>query len=776
MSSKIAAKPAAVNDGVTQVSVASVAPAEQTPRFRMPSNLGEGLSMVHRALRGRYIVVVLLALIGCAAGGYAGYKIMKPTYQSEGLLKIAYTLPQVMGPTDQNEAMAQFDTYMQSQRQIIASHRILDLAVQAPGWAQVSRDLPDKPDRWFAEHLTVDIKPRSEFIVVRVTDSSPARAAEAANAVMNAYADVYQELENDLSRQRSTYLTRELDTAQKKVADVELELNGALDKASKQYGSADLEVFYQAAQARIVKLDAALDAIRLAIAAGGAAADAAFKAAATQPVAAAEPKRTQLTREELAQRDPEMRRLLIDEENAKAEIKSLTLRGIGSAHKSMLAAQEALKDASARVAKQEREAREFQEITGQNLADPRNNGGQIQLAGRSLLNLKEDEARLEALRASAKGDLLQLSEQRRTVKGIQARLDTAREEATKLANRVALLNAEKQMNGRLRLISSAAAPQSPARDQRLKAAAVGALGGFCFPIGAFIALGLLRGRYLHSDEPISDIASSIPLLGILPELDDADDDQRSAAAHCIHQIRVLLRSRTTSRRSSVYLVTSATAGEGKTSFTTSLGLSFAASGMRTLIIDGDLVGRALTHSLKASKEPGLWEALDEGCMKRRIRRLDESLYVMTSGSADSGHAAGLECRKVAALLAEARRFFNVILIDSGPILGSLEAAVVAPEADEAIMLISRGQQRGLVRNAIRKLRSLNVRTAGFVYNRATLDDFAESPYGSSSRSMSSNTMEDSHAISVPRAHRLKDMGPLVDAVNVGGRAAATAAN
>src|SRR5690349_6081455 len=191
MSSKNGAKPAAANDGVTQVSVAPVAPAEQAPRFRMPSNLGEGLSMVHRALRGRYIVVVLLALIGGAAGGYGGYKVIKPTFQSEGLLKIAYTLPQVMGPTDQNEAVAQFDTYMQSQRLVITSRRVIDRAVQEPSWARVAGDLPDMPDRWFAEHLTVDIKPRSEFIALRVTDSSPARAAAAVNAVMVAYREVY---------------------------------------------------------------------------------------------------------------------------------------------------------------------------------------------------------------------------------------------------------------------------------------------------------------------------------------------------------------------------------------------------------------------------------------------------------------------------------------------------------------------------------------------------------------------------------------------------------
>ena len=73
-----------------------------------------------------------------------------------------------------------------------------------------------------------------------------------------------------------------------------------------------------------------------------------------------------------------------------------------------------------------------------------------------------------------------------------------------------------------------------------------------------------------------------PLLGILPDLKNvSDEEQLSAAARCIHQMRVLLRTLANGRPSSIYLITSSTAKEGKTSLTMSLGLSFAASGLRT---------------------------------------------------------------------------------------------------------------------------------------------------------------------------------------------------
>ena len=93
--------------------------------------------------------------------------------------------------------------------------------------------------------------------------------------------------------------------------------------------------------------------------------------------------------------------------------------------------------------------------------------------------------------------------------------------------------------------------------------------------------------------------------------------------------------------------------------------------------------------------------------------------------------------RIAALLKDARRYFHVILVDSGPILGSLEAAVLASQVDGSILTISRGQDRTLVRNAMQRLRSLRTSTTGFVYNRAKSQDFQSSPYASSSYSFTS---------------------------------------
>ena len=152
------------------------------------------------------------------------------------------------------------------------------------------------------------------------------------------------------------------------------------------------------------------------------------------------------------------------------------------------------------------------------------------------------------------------------------------------------------VGGRLSVISSAEIPLSPDRDPRQKWALIGGSAGFGLPLCLLIGLGLIRRRYDFSDETEWDIGLAAPLLGVLPDLRESDTaERRSAAARCVHQIRVLLGAWSGRRRSSVYLVTSTTAKEGKTSLTMSLGLSFAASGARTLVIDCDLVGISPMH-------------------------------------------------------------------------------------------------------------------------------------------------------------------------------------
>jgi capsular exopolysaccharide synthesis family protein len=204
-----------------------------------------------------------------------------------------------------------------------------------------------------------------------------------------------------------------------------------------------------------------------------------------------------------------------------------------------------------------------------------------------------------------------------------------------------------------------------------------------------------------------------------------------------------------------FAVTSASSGDGKTSLTLALGLSFAASGSRTLLIDSDLVGAGLTARLGMNGPEGILEAMTNGNLLEYTKTTDVSdLAILPVGLAQLHHAGIFSPQAVRRLVNEAKKHFEVILIDTGPILGSIEATPVTAASDGVILTVARGQQRPLVDKALTHLRSIGARVAGVVFNRAQAKDFEQSISGISMRSASRSANGNTNS----RTNQTKDAG------------------
>jgi len=313
-----------------------------------------------------------------------------------------------------------------------------------------------------------------------------------------------------------------------------------------------------------------------------------------------------------------------------------------------------------------------------------------------------------------------------------------RGELAQLTRRLEVLRAEATLGGRLSVFSTGEIPLSPEKDPRVRLAAGAGLGGALLPVTGLLLVSYVRRRYRFSDDAQDEPnAHNVPLIGILPEItgDMKDQEQTMSAAHSVHQVRVSLQARAVASGSRVFLVTSATAGEGKTSMTLSLGLSFAVSGQRTLVIDGDLVGRHLTSNLGAQQYDGLHEALQGGGLQSYVKQASSGLYVLSAGRAAAQHAYSLPAVKLRTVLEQARKSYDVVLIDTGPVLGSVEAAVLAQQVDGVIFAVTRGQQRRLVDQSLTRLIGLGVKIEGIIFNRAKPSDFNRSNFTSSFRSV-----------------------------------------
>jgi Mrp family chromosome partitioning ATPase len=139
-----------------------------------------------------------------------------------------------------------------------------------------------------------------------------------------------------------------------------------------------------------------------------------------------------------------------------------------------------------------------------------------------------------------------------------------------------------------------------------------------------------------------------------------------------------------------------------------------------------------------------------------------NLFILPLGSAERHHVGELSAKAIRGILAAASHQFDTVLIDTGPVLGSIEAGMVATATDQAVLVLSRGESRSFVERAVAHLQAVQAKVAGVVFNRAHPDDIMSSGYSSSvSRPSGKPRLPDVNASVLTSHGRL---GPVATAV------------
>ncbi len=112
-----------------------------------------------------------------------------------------------------------------------------------------------------------------------------------------------------------------------------------------------------------------------------------------------------------------------------------------------------------------------------------------------------------------------------------------------------------------------------------------------------------------------------------------------------------------------------------------------------------------------------------------------NLSILPVGEATSSDAECLSPAHFARLADVCKENYDTVIFDTGPVLGSLEAAFVSAVADEVVFVVSRGQPRRLASEALERLDRIGAKVSGIVFNRASANDLRSSSYASRSPSM-----------------------------------------
>lgn len=229
-----------------------------------------------------------------------------------------------------------------------------------------------------------------------------------------------------------------------------------------------------------------------------------------------------------------------------------------------------------------------------------------------------------------------------------------------------------------------------------------------------------RGKVL----PVSNNGNGSKGAGTALAKAGSNNGQRAAFEEAVRTLRESVLLSDLDHRPRSLLITSATPREGKTTCAVYLALANSQQKRKTLLIDADLRRPGVHMYFGLHNQEGLRDAVTAGVdwhtlLQQNEDHPDLDILVAGKSSLQAAYRVGKVIEKI---VAEAVAVYDLVIIDSPPLLGFAEPLQMAAVADGVVMLTHAGQtNRNAVRNALATLRRLKANVVGLVLNEVRQD-------------------------------------------------------
>jgi polysaccharide biosynthesis transport protein len=286
----------------------------------------------------------------------------------------------------------------------------------------------------------------------------------------------------------------------------------------------------------------------------------------------------------------------------------------------------------------------------------------------------------------------------------------------------------------LELVTPAVAPTSPSSPKPVQETLFCLMAGLVVGVGASFLRDSLDDR-LATAEAVelvggTPVLATVPMVPLLrkstrPALVSVTDPT-SEPAEAYRSLRTSLQFARHDRPMRVLMVTSPSADDGKTTVAVNLGAVFAQAGARVVLLSSDLRRPGLSQFLPPSEHAELVSVLTGGQQLERavtpVPGLD-GLWVVGARAYAGNPTELLAGQRMGAVVGELSQRFDLVIIDSPPVLPVADAMILSSYADAALLVVSSGQtRRGELRRTLEKLSQANAPVVGAVLNKASTQD------------------------------------------------------
>ncbi|MFC5385299.1 GumC family protein [Aquamicrobium segne] len=270
------------------------------------------------------------------------------------------------------------------------------------------------------------------------------------------------------------------------------------------------------------------------------------------------------------------------------------------------------------------------------------------------------------------------------------------------------------------VVDLAVTPDSPYTPRRSLNLVIGLMLSLAVGAVAIYILELLNNTFTNPEQVENELR--LPILGILPALEEREfaqelQDPKSRLSESYRSLRTSLQFSGEEGAPRMLLVTSSEPSEGKSTTIYKLAEDFSALGAKVLVVDADLRKPMMHRMFKLDNIVGLSNVLTNTIRREDLAKLikpvSTNISVITAGMIPPNPADLLSSSRMGLLLQRLSRNYDIVLVDSPPILGLSDAPILSRLTDATLLVVSSNQvTRKAARTALKRIQAAGANVLG----------------------------------------------------------------
>lgn len=310
--------------------------------------------------------------------------------------------------------------------------------------------------------------------------------------------------------------------------------------------------------------------------------------------------------------------------------------------------------------------------------------------------------------------------------------------ASAVANRLISLIQKLERPGRgaspvaVSVSAPAQRPTQPVSPKKKLAIVAAIVLGLLTSIVAILVRERLDTTIRHPED--LDAVTALPLLSVVPMVATGASARGEALAadtrgEAMRQLRTNLQFVSVDSPIDSVVITSALPGEGKSTTALTLAQLVAQTGRTVILVDGDLRRPVMFRRAAVDTVRGLSDALVQEVSDVEsflvVQDASPNLKVLTAGSPVPNPSEILSSDRFGELLAYLRAHSDLVVIDAPPLLPVIDAALLAAQADGAVIVCEIGRtRRAELEIALERLNGVGAHSLGLVANKVRRGGYA----------------------------------------------------